>query len=82
MQIPRPFRRSTLQMAYELYQLAQALGIPIDIHPLQRACRIAAEDGSYFFRIGGACYDMGVGHQRPRIRCDIGPFAGCSIAYD
>ena len=82
MRIPRPFRRSTLQVAYELYQLAHALGIDIDIHPLQRACRNAAEDGTFHFRIGGACYDMGAGYQRPAIRCDLGTFAGCSIAYD
>ena len=82
MDIPHPFTRTYYAIAYELFQLSEALGLGIDIRHIQRAVRICKSRRESFFRIGGACFDMGIGYQRAAIRCDIGPFAGCSIEAD
>ena len=82
MQIPHPFTRTYYAIAYELFQLSEALGLGINIADIQRAVRICKSRQQYFFRLGGACFDMGIGFQKAAIRCDIGTFAGCSIELD
>ena len=76
-----PFFRS-YTVASELHQLSNSLGLNISLHDILRAVRICKQNRESFFRIGGACFDMGIGFQKAAIRCDIGPFAGCSITAD
>lgn len=76
-----PFRQRFI-MADQLTKLHDALGMRWDFTEIQRCVNRSLRNGYTSFRLGGACFDIGIGFQKAAIRVDLGPLGGCSITAD
>lgn len=71
---------SIIRVAAELHVLATALGLKTNMDFLRYLVRTSKWERKTMFRIGPACFFFG--NQPSEIRCDIGHFKDCSIAFD